>query len=308
MPEGVLPSQVNNSIRQLAADLKTTFNEHPWYDIGYTPTRTGNSSFTVPIDATAIFSKGRRIKCGDATTILATVVSSSFGAGVTTVTTKNDSGSLSSSLTTVHYSIEGDTNVSAEASFSRREYATTAGTSTAYTADYTPKLVALDNGAHGRIKIHTASGATPTLAIDGLTAKTMVKPGNVAIASGDLAANAVLGWTYDSTLDRVVVEGLATTTPGFASSLITADPNPAVRDTLYGANTAGGVFTVTMPASPGNGDKFYFDDAGGTWHTSALTIDPNGNTINGVSGNMVVNDQYASFGLVFWTALGYRIF
>ena len=312
--ENQAASSVNNSARQMMADLRGTFegpdskdNGLEWWNSGLVPTRTGNTTFTVPTDQTAKFVEGRRLRLTDSATIYATVVSSAY-ASVTTVPVATDSGNLSASLSAVYLSPQMPTNTSAPANFNKQDYVTTGGTSTAYTLTHTPKLTSLLNGAHGRMKIHTASGATPTLAIDGQTAKTIVKPGNVAIAALDLAQNAVLGWTYDSTLDKVVIEGLSAAQTGLTGSLITADPNPAVKDTLYGADTTAAAFTITMPASPGNGDKFYFDDAGGTWNTKNLTIDPNGNTINGVSGTMACAIQYASFGLVFWTGRGYRMF
>jgi len=293
MQEGMLPGAVNNSVRQLAADLKTTYNELPWYDIGHTPTRTGNTTFTVPVDATSIFTAGRRLKCGDATTIYSTVVSSSFGAGVTTVTVVNDSGNLSASLTTVHYSIEGDTNASAVAEFNRRAYATTAGSSTAYTLTMTPKLVALTNGVTVRAKLHTANGVAPTLAVDGLTAKTIVKAGAASVSANDYAADTVLSLTYDSTLDKWVVHGAAPSAPaGAAYTIKTADYTAVAGDKLLIDCTAAAK-TVTMPTSPANTDAPIIIKKLGA---NLLSIDfgskvlrlPNGSTASGIhtiSGN-----------------------
>lgn len=211
--ENQLPSTVNNSARAMMAGIRGTFegpdskhNGLEWWDSGLTPTRTGNTTFTVPTDLTAIFVEGRRLRLTDSATIYATVVSSAFGA-VTTVTVVTDSGSLSASLTKVFLSPQMPTSTSAPAIFDKNGYVTTAGTSTAYTAAFTPKLTSLQNGAHVRVKLNATCGATPTLAVDGLTAKTIVKPGNAAVAANDLLINSVLSLTYDSTLDRWVIEG-----------------------------------------------------------------------------------------------------
>ena len=46
---------------------------------------------------------------------------------------------------------------------------------------------------------------------------------------------------------------------------------------MLDCDTSGGTFTVTLPASPAEGDRFWFNDFAGTWGTNALSIDPNGN-------------------------------
>jgi hypothetical protein len=227
--EGQLPSTVNNSARAMMAAVRGTaegpdskFNGLEWWDFGITPTRTGNTTFTLPTtDYTAAFVEGRRLRLTDSSTIYATVVSSSFGSSVTTVTVVTDSGNLSASLTKVFLSPQMPTSTSAPALFGKGGYATTAGTSTAYTLTLSPPLPALTNGVRVTAKLHTACGATPTLAVNGLTAKTIVMPGNVSVAAADLTANAVLDLTYDSTLDKWAVEGFPASSAGsFADVLI----------------------------------------------------------------------------------------
>lgn len=99
-PEGMAPSAVNDIMRQQMADHRTQWEDAEWFDWGHVPTRTGNTTFTIPTDLTAVYIANRRLKCSDATTIYASVLSSSFTA-VTTVTVSGQSGSLSASLTAV---------------------------------------------------------------------------------------------------------------------------------------------------------------------------------------------------------------
>ncbi len=214
--EGQLPSTANNSARAMMAAVRGTFegpdskyNGLEWWDFGITPTRTGNTTFTLPtVDYTAAFVEGRRLRLTDSAALIATVVSSSFGAGATTVTVVVDGGTaLSASLTKVFLSPQMPTSTSAPAIFDKDGYALTTGTSTAYVAAFTPPLTSLRNGATVRIRLHTACGATPTLAVDGLTAKTLVLPGNVAIAASDLPADAVLNLTYVLANDKWQIEG-----------------------------------------------------------------------------------------------------
>lgn len=99
-PEGMAPSAVNDIIRQQMADHRTQWQDAEWFDWGHVPTRTGNAVFTVPTDLTAVYTANRRLKCSDASTIYASILSSSYTA-VTTITVVTDSGNLSASLTAV---------------------------------------------------------------------------------------------------------------------------------------------------------------------------------------------------------------
>lgn len=233
--EGQLPSTVNNSARAMMASVRGTlegpdskYNGAEFIDFGLVPTRTGNTTFTLPTtDYTAAFVEGRRLRLTDSTTIMATVVSSSFGAGVTTVTVIADGGTaLSASLSKVYLSPQMPTSPSEPANFDRLGYVTTSGTSTAYTATLPgPRLTSLRNGVRIRVKLHTTCGATPTLAMDGLTAKTIVTPGNAAVLAGALSADSILALTYDSTLDKWCVDGM----PAPAAADITAQLQAAIR-------------------------------------------------------------------------------
>ncbi len=72
-------------------------------DLGKTPTRTGNTTFTVAGDETTKFVQYRRLKLTDATTIYASVSTSSYDSGTdkTTVTVADGTAVLSASLTAV---------------------------------------------------------------------------------------------------------------------------------------------------------------------------------------------------------------
>jgi hypothetical protein len=73
---------------------------------GTTPTYISAISFSVTGDQTATYSYGRRVQSvNTGGTIYSTVLSSSFGGGITTVTLVNDSGTLDSGLSAVSYGI-----------------------------------------------------------------------------------------------------------------------------------------------------------------------------------------------------------
>ena len=54
------------------------------------------------------------------------------------------------------------------------------------------------------------------------------------------------------------------------------------------ADTSGGAFTITLPASPSTGDVVRFAD-GDDWDTYNLTIGRNGNTIDGQAQNLILD-------------------
>ena len=99
--EGMAPSLVNNLIRGVASDVREWYEDASWIDFGDTPTRTGDTTFTVAGDLTARYHANRRLKATDSSTIYATVASSSYSSPNTTVTVTADSGTLSASLSAV---------------------------------------------------------------------------------------------------------------------------------------------------------------------------------------------------------------
>lgn len=66
-------------------------------------------------------------------------------------------------------------------------------------------------------------------------------------------------------------------------------------DTLTGA----AAITLTLPASPAEGNKVYFADAGGSFGLYNLIINRNGSNIVEAAENLTVNVSRAAFGLVY---------
>lgn len=89
------------------------------------------------------------------------------------------------------------------------------GTANALTATFSPSLTALVNGQPLFVRIAAPNTTTnPTLNVDGLGAKTIVKGANIALAPGDLAGSGF--WAilqYDVTLDRFVLANPALGAP-----------------------------------------------------------------------------------------------
>lgn len=103
-PEGMLPSQVNNSARQNMADTRTWYEDSQWVNYGYTPTYASATSFTIATtDYTSLFHVGRRIKAYGltTTTIYGTITASSYAVN-TTITVEWDAGSLQNETLTIY--------------------------------------------------------------------------------------------------------------------------------------------------------------------------------------------------------------
>lgn len=68
------------------------------------------------------------------------------------------------------------------------------------------------------------------------------------------------------------------------------------------ADTSGGAFTATLPASKTEGDEYYFNDFAGTWGTDNLTIDGNGDEFvdqNGDTFDNLICNEAARFVVIF---------
>jgi hypothetical protein len=68
------------------------------------------------------------------------------------------------------------------------------------------------------------------------------------------------------------------------------------------ANTSGGAWTLTLPASPSLGDEVSFVDYAGTFDTYNLTIARNSSKIHGADEDLTVSVERAANTLVFTDA------
>ena len=106
--EGMAPSAVNNSMREIVKDIREGFNEKEWFILGdgdgtTTFSYASSTSVTVASDITSSHHVGRRVKVvgSNTGTIYGKIATSSYSSPNTTITFTFDSGSISSSDTTV---------------------------------------------------------------------------------------------------------------------------------------------------------------------------------------------------------------
>lgn len=100
-PEGMPPSGVNDSAREVMAAMRRWYENAQWIDLGDPPVYASATTFTFAGDKTPIYSVGRRLKLTDASTLYGTISACAYSAPNTIVTVALDTGSLSGTLSAV---------------------------------------------------------------------------------------------------------------------------------------------------------------------------------------------------------------
>lgn len=101
-PEGMAPSGVNDSAREVMAAVRTQWEQAEWFDWGDSVTRTSATTFTIAADVTSRYTANRRLRALGSSTTYHTIQSSSYSAPDTTVTV---TGSLPATLSSVELGI-----------------------------------------------------------------------------------------------------------------------------------------------------------------------------------------------------------
>lgn len=76
---------------------------------------------------------------------------------------------------------------------------------------------------------------------------------------------------------------------------------------LYLLDSSGGSFTITLPASPSIGDKIDIRDVGSVLDENPVTVDRNGETLQGLSEDMILDVPRFSGGFAY-TSGGWKLF
>ena len=108
LAEGMSPSAVNNSMREIVKDIRDGFNDKEWFILGdadgtTTFTRASSTSVTVGSDISSSHHVGRRVKVEGTNTgtLYGKIATSSYSSPNTTIAFTFDSGTIDSGDTTV---------------------------------------------------------------------------------------------------------------------------------------------------------------------------------------------------------------
>jgi hypothetical protein len=184
------------------------------------------------------------------------------------------------------------------------DYFTGNGSQTTYTLSEIPAteasiLVVVDGVIQRLTTNWTLSGneLTFTGAPDNQSEIEVIFLTKARIAS-DIPPNGSVGTTQLSTSIRQSVFAAQEKTSSFT----------AETGYCYMVNTIGSAITATLPSGPQFGDVIRFIDAAGTFNANNLTLNRNGQRIQGLTENMVVSNNGAGFSLMFYNATyGWRL-
>ena len=137
-------------------------------------------------------------------------------------------------------------------------------------------------------KISPRKGTTQTIGDSGDTVS--IACGATVTNAGTISTAGITGGTIDNTTGTISgLAGVIEWDTTAKTTAFTAESNKG-----YFVNTTSGAITVTFPASPTAGDVIGIKDYANTADTNIITIDPNGNNINGSSDNYLINIEGAS--------------
>ena len=176
--EGMLPSNINNALRDIMADVRQWYNTAEWIEYGdgagtYTPAYASSTSFTIAgVNVTTAYHVGRRVKVIASTpgTIYGSITATAFSTN-TTVTVAWDSGSLSNeAITSVHIGVISAINTATPESL------TITGD---YTLDVSGDIILDADGDNVTLK---AAGTTSLdFVLNGATNVTLDAPGDIIL-------------------------------------------------------------------------------------------------------------------------------
>ena len=132
-------------------------------------------------------------------------------------------------------------------------------------------------------KISPRKGTTTTIGDSGDSVT--ISSGTTTTNAGTISTAGLTGGTINNTTGTITgLQGAVNWQTGsIKTTAFTASANEG-----YFCNTTSAAFTVTLPASPTAGDVIGLKDYADTFDTNNLTLNPNGNKIQGSTENFII--------------------
>jgi hypothetical protein len=153
------------------------------------------------------------------------------------------------------------------------------------------------NGTNGASGFVGSNGATGSAGVNGAT--------GIQGASGSTGTNGATGVTGSNGTNGATGPtgatgvGVSGATGIIQNWIVKTTTYTAVNKDAIAADTSGGAFTITLPASPSTGDSVTFADSGHSFNTNNLTIARNGSTIESSATNLVVDVSNIFLSLIY---------
>lgn len=208
-----------------------------WLAQAGTPVYISPSSFTMTGNQTSVFTTGRRIKATVTSGIVyGTVITSSYGAGSTTITVESENGTLDSGLSSVSVGILNASNTSIPI---LAPATTLVGTSSAYA--FTGQDIPSLPGSTFKALIGITNIGTSTISINGSAPAIMYKWGTVPLEAGDLVTGTYAIFFRGATTWQLMNPGIIDDAR-FETNSINADKliNASITDTQIASATITG--------------------------------------------------------------------
>jgi len=153
----------------------------------------------------------------------------------------------------------------------------TGGSSTAYTLTTNQTLTSLTDGFAVTCRMSATNGASPTLNLDSLGAKSIAGVYGTAIPIGALRSGGVYKFVYDSTDDKWIVHGI-----GPASHLTPTDSNVIVGNGSEWVAESGATLRTSLGLGTGDSPEFTAVNIGAATDTTVARVSAGQISVEGV--------------------------
>ena len=147
------------------------------------------------------------------------------------------------------------------------------------------------------VKLLDETSSTTTNLIEGTNLYYSDDRVNTALNTSSANTNQVLSWT--GTDYAWVAQSSGGT--NYPWSNVSSNVSASAGDKLF-VDTSTSAITIILPASPAFGSEIRVIDIKGNSANNKITLDNNGNNIEGITDSLEVNINRAAFGLVFYDA------